>query len=75
MSGKRAARKIQKNRPSLESTTIRAARAELFKRIRAVGVERDKLREMASDYEDLANSCDEAMDGLQAAIEALSKYA
>lgn len=72
MPGKRA---TQKTKIRLESATIRAARAELFKRVRAVGAERDLLRELASDYEDLANSCDEAMDGLQGAIEALSKYA
>jgi len=59
----------------IESATIKAARVQLRKRLKAVGRERDALRRLAEDSETLADSCDEAMDALRTAIEALSRYA
>ena len=48
---------------------------ELEKRRTAIGVERDKLRELIGEWEDLANSCDTAYDCIDRAIQALSEYA
>ncbi len=47
----------------------------LEKRRTAIGVERDKLRDLISDVEDLAETCDRAYDDLQNAIQALSELA
>jgi hypothetical protein len=62
-------------KPAPESATIRSARVQLRRRLKAVAIERDKLRDIISDYEDLVNSCDDAVDALHTAIEALSRYA
>ena len=62
-------------KPKPESATVRSCRVQLRRRLKAVAIERDKLRELASEYESLADTCDEATDALHAAIEALSKYA
>lgn len=62
-----------KKRPT-ESPTIRAARRELIKRLKAVGRERDQLRALKDDLEDLENSCSDAYESLESAIEALSRY-
>ena len=58
-----------------ESKIIRAARAQLRQRLKAVSVERNKLRALRDDLDDLMMSCDDAAKGLEAAIEALSRYA
>ena len=42
-------------------------------RLKAVGEERDKLRELENDVADLKESCSDAYDNLIDAIEALSK--
>lgn len=59
----------------LKSALVRTATVELKKRIKAVGAERDALREIADDCIDLADSCDDAIGDIQSAIDALSKYA
>ncbi len=46
----------------------------LEKRRDAIGTERDKLRELISEWEDLADSCDIAYDCVNRAIRALSEY-
>ena len=58
-----------------ETATVRACRLQLRRRLKAVGLERDRLRELISEYEDLASTCDEAVEALQDAINSLSKYA
>lgn len=58
-----------------ESAAVRAARAELRERLKAIGDERNKLRSLRDDLDDLLTSCDDAHDGLESAIEALSRYA
>lgn len=47
----------------------------LEKRRDAIGAERDKLRELIGEWEDLADSCDTAYDCVNRAIWALSEYA
>ena len=39
----------------------------------AIAKERDKLRDLQYELEGLIDDCDEAIDGLDAAIEALSR--
>ncbi len=58
-----------------ESAGIKAARAQLRKHIKTVGAERDSLRELISDLEELATSCDEAQESLIYAVNVLSRYA
>ena len=64
---------------------IRVARSQLLKRQKALAVERDRLRalrddlddlisELRDDLDDLITSCDDAEAGLETAIEALSRY-
>lgn len=48
---------------------------QLEKRLVAVGEERDKLRALIADVEDLAETCDHAHDALQEAVYALSELA
>lgn len=55
-------------------STLRAARAELIKRMKALSAERDQLQALKDDLEDLISSCDDAMEGLECACEALSRY-
>ena len=45
----------------------------LEKRKISIGKERDKLREFISDYEELAEHCDQAYDAIQSAIYSLSQ--
>ncbi len=40
----------------------------------AISKERDQLRTLISDAEDLAECCDDALDSLEVATDALSKY-
>ncbi len=56
------------------SPAIRCVRAILIKRIKSVARERDALRAVADDCEDLIASCDDAVGALESAIEALSRY-
>lgn len=53
-------------------TTFATMTRRLEARMKAVGKERDKLRELESEVADLAEACDEAIDNLQRAIDALS---
>ncbi len=62
-------------RRKVRSKTLVAARAELLKRQRAVGAERDQLRALAAECAELADSCEEAHDAIENAIEILSRYA
>lgn len=48
---------------------------QLEKRQKAIGVERDKLREALGQMEELEECCQRAYDDLQNAIEALSELA
>lgn len=57
-----------------ESATVRAARVQLRKRLKAISVERDQLRALRDDIDDLISSCDDAVDGLETTVEALSRY-
>lgn len=41
--------------------------------MKRIGKERDILRNLIEDYEDLSDNCDEALDDLQRAVDALSK--
>jgi ribosomal protein L10 len=58
-----------------ESGTVKVVRAELLRRIKAVARERDALRNLISDCEALAASCDDALEALQLGVDALSRYA
>ena len=58
-----------------KTALIRTARARLKTRLKAVSDERDQLRELLGDVEDLISSCDDAIDGLETAITALSRFA
>ena len=73
----RRAKPVAKTRKQIDSVspTIKAARAELRKRLKAVGDERDALRECIDSFEDLESSCSDAYEALQGAIEALSRHA
>lgn len=66
--------RIPKPKTRPESASVRAARVQLRRRLKAVAVERDQLRELRSDLDDVINSCDEAVDALETAIDALSRY-
>lgn len=57
------------------SALIRSTLAQLKKRVKAIGVERDALRAIAEDCADLADSCDDATGDIESAINTLSKYA
>lgn len=57
------------------SAVIKGARTQLKKRIKALGAERDALRELADEYAELAGVADEALEGLHSAVDAISKYA
>ena len=57
-----------------ESSTVRAARVQLRRRLKAISIERDQLRTLRDDIDDLISSCDDAIDGLETAIEALGRY-
>ena len=41
--------------------------------MRRIAKERDGMRDLMQDYEDLSDNCDEALDDIQRAIDALSK--
>lgn len=45
----------------------------LEKHQKAIGIERDKLRETIGEMEDLADSCQDAYDNIQYAIDRLSE--
>jgi len=66
---------MTKTKKVSSTAVIKAAEAQLRRRLIAVGTERDKLREIASEYDSLADSCDEAYEALQSAVGALSRYA
>ena len=68
MPSKKAARPVR-------SAAVRATLKQLAHRLKAIGAERDALRELAADCEDLAHSCDDAVESIESAIEALSRYA
>lgn len=68
-------KKKAKKKQSAPSQALRAARKELIKRIKRVGKERDELRALISDFQDLETSCSDAYESLESAIEALSRYA
>jgi hypothetical protein len=42
--------------------------------MKAISKERDKLRDLESECAELAENCDEALDNMQDAADALSKY-
>ncbi len=48
---------------------------QLERRRDAIGKERDKLRELLSEWADLADTCDSAYEDIDRAIDALSQYA
>ena len=48
---------------------------QLEKRRDAIGKERDKLRELLSEWADLADTCDCAYEDIDHAIDSLSQYA
>jgi len=54
---------------------IKALMRVLESHRRRVAAERDRLREFASEVEELAETCDDANGSLQDAIDALSKLA
>lgn len=54
---------------------VKRLMATLEKRRVAIGAERDKLRDIISEYLDLAETCERAADDLQNAIDALSELA
>ncbi len=56
-------------------TTIRQMIKQLETRRDAIGRERDKLRELLSDWADLADNCDSAYEDIDHAIDALSQHA
>jgi hypothetical protein len=58
-----------------ETGTVRAARIQLRRRLKAIANERDQLRSLRDDIDCLISSCDDGVDGLETAIEALSRYA
>lgn len=62
-------------RKKSEPATLRAARVLVRQRLKAVSVERDQLQALRDDIDDLISSCDDAVDGLETAIAALSRYA
>lgn len=63
------------DRVGRDSKRIREAKDTLYLRLKAIGVERDKLRSLVEDAVDVIASCDEAADSLRVAIDALSRYA
>ncbi len=46
---------------------------QIERRQKAIGAERDKLREMISELEELESTCSDAYDNLQYAIDRLSE--
>jgi len=46
---------------------------QLKEAMKRIGKERDILRNLIEDYEDLSDNCDEAIDNLERAVDALSK--
>ena len=62
------------------SAIVRAAQAQLRLRLKgtllkAVSVERDQLRALRDDLDDLLESCEAAAAGIEDAIDALSRHA
>ena len=57
-----------------KATTILAARTELQKRLKAMRVERDRLKALRDEIDDIDGQWDEACFDIETAIEALSKY-
>lgn len=57
-----------------EKSVVRGARSQLLRRLKGVVVERDALRALRNDLDDLIGSCEDAIEGLESAIEALSRY-
>lgn len=53
---------------------VSIARRALIQKMKAVGKERDELRQLRDDVDALIASCDDAKEGLDTAIEALSRY-
>lgn len=47
-------------------------KAELEERMKAIAAERDKLRAVISDFEELQETCDSALEHLEIATDALS---
>lgn len=63
------------DRVGRDSKRIREAKDTLYLRMKVIGVERDKLRSLIAETVDVIASCDEALDDLRSAIDALSRYA
>lgn len=59
----------------IEKQEISNLVAKLEVRRKAIGVERDKLRDIISEYEELIDSCDRAEEHIECAVEALSEFA
>lgn len=54
--------------------TVKTLEAQIVKCKDNIARERDKLRELISEVREIEESCDEALDGLERAADALSQY-
>lgn len=54
--------------------TVKTLEAQIAKCKANISKERDKLRELVSEVTSIAETCDEALDGLERAADALSQY-
>ena len=57
----------------MKKLTMRMTLKKLEQHRKAIAAERDKLRDLQSDIEQLADDADEALDSLSYAIDALSR--
>jgi len=60
--------------PGTSMATKKALLAKVEKAKAAISKQRDELRELQSEVEDLSECCDEAVRSLEDATDALSKY-
>lgn len=65
---------MPKSKPKRDTASVRLARAQLRRRLKSIAAERDALRGLRDDIDDLISSCDDATDGLEQAIDALSRF-
>lgn len=59
-------------------TPRKKSKAQILKEVRGcksrIAKERDKLRDLTSELDEIINDCDEAVDYLGEAVDAISRY-
>lgn len=69
----RAGKIVAKQLSDAHVKRAQALRSQLTTTKKRIGKERDRIRDMLNDFDELHGHCDEAMDDIERAIESLSR--